>query len=162
MTTKDKKDAAGKVLYCEFRKEGYTYQLIITPPAIGLDDMPKKMAVLRRKVSIWHPRRNWNTDKTRVDSVGRDSYGEFEKMDEYNATKRSEEILEGFYGSQFSNLVNQGWVIHKKPFAVEFTYEELAAVDIGKMPVSLYRRIERVRKNQGFEDSLFDDVTEKV
>lgn len=163
MITKDKKDSAGKVLYCEFRKGSSTYQLLVTPPAIGLDNQPAKATIIRRKVSVWHPRRNWNVDYSSALPNDRDSYGEFSKLDSYAVKTISSSVLEGFYGSQFSNLVNQEWELYKKPLVAEFTYEELDTIQqSGKLPVSLYRRIERVRKNQGFAESLFHESVATV
>lgn len=162
MTTKDKKDVAGKALYCEFRKDGYTYQLVLTPPAVGLDNNPVKMSTIRRKVSVWHPRRNWNVDASRTLPTDRDAYGEFVKLDAYSSKDVALNIWKGLYGSQLTNLLNQGWSLFKKPLVAEFTYEELETIQNGKMPVSLYRRFERVRKNQGFPETLFDEVAVAV
>lgn len=158
MTVKDKKDIAGKALYLEFRKEQYTYQTIATPVSVLADKSGiVSFSILRRRISVWHPRRNWSHDLSREKTFARDAYGEFEKTSNLeDANEKANKILGGVYGNHWSSLVNQEWQIFKKPLAVEFTYEELDTIASGKMPVSLYRRIERVRKNQGWGEDLFN------
>lgn len=159
MTTKNPKDAAGKVLYCEFRKDNYTFQLVISPNYVDQTNSVQGMTKASRRVSTYHPRRNWSVDKVYVNRVGypRDAYGEYEKTDEATAVGHAEATISNLYGNLFNNLTNQAWVLHKKPLVVEFTYDEAQTLQGGKLPVSLYRRIERVRKSQGWADSLFNE-----
>jgi hypothetical protein len=155
MTTKDKKDVAGKALYLEFRKGSYTYQTVLVPLSIVADNsMAAPFKILRRRISIWHPRRNWSADVSRKKDFSRDAYGAFEKQDYASSTEKLGTLIEGLYGSQFASLVNQEWEIFKNPLVAEFNYDELETVASGKMPVSLYRRFERIRKNQGWPEEL--------
>lgn len=155
MTIKDKKDVAGKALYLEFRKGSYTYQTVLVPLTIIADNSTAApFKILRRRISIWHPRRNWSADVSRKKDFSRDAYGAFEKNDFASNTENLVSILEGLYGSQFTQIVNQEWTLFKTPLVAEFNYDELETVASGKMPVSLYRRFERVRKNQGWPAEL--------
>jgi hypothetical protein len=155
MTVKDKKDVAGKALYLEFRKGSYTYQTVLTPLTITADNSSSvPFKILRRRISVWHPRRNWSADLSQKRDFSRDAYGAFEKNNFDSRSDDLKELIGNLYGSQFTQLVNQGWSLFKTPLVAEFTYEELETVASGKMPVSLYRRFERVRKNQGWPAEL--------
>jgi hypothetical protein len=162
MTTKNPKDAAGKVLYCEFRKDNYTFQLVISPNYVDQNNSVQGVTKASRRVSTYHPRRNWSVDKVPASRVvfPRDAYGEYAKTDEATAVGYAESTISNFYGNLFNNIANQAWVLHEKPLVVEFTYDEAQTLQSGKLPVSLYRRIERVRKSQGWADSLFNEEEE--
>lgn len=160
MTTKTEKDSAGKALYCEFRKDNYTFQLILTPNLVNKDNQVEGAYKVSRRISTYHPRRNWTIDKihaSRLPGFARDAYGEFEKVDLDTATAYAGLTIDLFYGNLFNNLTNQEWKLFKNPLAVEVTYGEIESLRTSKIPVSLYRRIERVRKNQGWAESLFNE-----
>jgi len=160
MTTKNAKDAAGKALYCEFRKDNYTFQLVISPNYVDQTGKVQGVTKTSRRISTYHPRRNWSVDKVypnRLTDFKRDAYGEFEQVDKPVAVSYAESTLHQLYGQLFSNLSNQSWSLYKKPLVVELTYGEAETLQSGKLPVSLYRRIERVRTSQGWADSLFNE-----
>jgi hypothetical protein len=160
MTVKDKKDVAGKALYLEFRKGQYTYQIITTPLTVGADNSTiVPFSTLRRRISTWHPRRNWGVDRSRLKGFTRDAYGDFEKSPIQDRSVDLENLLGSLMTNQFASLVSQEWELYKHPLVVEFNYEELDTIHNGKMPVPLYRRIERVRKNQGWSESLVNPET---
>ena len=81
---KSAKDTAGLALYLEFRKPGYTYQLIITQPVITLDGKPSRARTLRRRMNSFQARKNWH-----FDAVGNRPMmtvdGKFEEIDVLNA-----------------------------------------------------------------------------
>jgi hypothetical protein len=155
MTAKDKKDVAGKALYLEFRKGQYTYQIITTPLTIGADNSTiVPFSTLRRRISTWHPRRNWGVDRSRLSGFTRDAYGDFEKSSLGDRGADIQNLVGSLLTNQFSSLVSQEWELYKTPLVVEFNYDELETIANGKMPVPLYRRIERVRKNQGWPETL--------
>jgi hypothetical protein len=161
MTAKDKKDVAGKALYLEFRKGQYTYQVITTPLTVGADNSTiVPFTTLRRRISTWHPRRNWGVDKSRLTGFSRDAYGDFEKDTRQVRDADLANLVGSLMTNQFASLVSQGWELYKHPLVVEFNYDELDIVHNGKMPVPLYRRIERVRKNQGWPESLVNPEEE--
>jgi hypothetical protein len=158
-TAKTKKDAVGKALYLEFRKDQYTYQVILTPHAISLENEIVPPSFMRRRVSIWHPRRNWQIDKlTRSQVPTRDAYGAFEQNPVEVGVENFAENIYGFIKSQFNNLISQDWKLYERPLVVEFSYEDLNAIQNGKTPNGLYRRIERSRKAVSWSDSLFNEV----
>lgn len=156
MTAKDKKDVAGKALYLEFRMAQYTYQTVVVPLTVIADNSAiVPLTSIRRRISVWHPRRNWGFDRSQIKNFPRDAYGAFEKGSAEERNSDLQSLSSGFYSTQYDNLVRQGWELYKTPLVVEFTFEELETVASGKMPVALYRRIERVRKNQGWAEELF-------
>lgn len=156
-TAKTKKDAVGKALYLEFRKDQYTYQVILTPHSISLENEVVAPAFIRRRISVWHPRRNWQIDKlTKVKVPTRDSDGKFEKNPVEISVENYAEESFGFIKGQFKNLLAQEWKLYERPLVVEFSYEDLTAIQQGKTPNQLYRRIERSRKAVAWDDSLFN------
>jgi hypothetical protein len=160
-TLKTKKDAAGRALYLEFRKDVYTYQMIMTPWAITLENEVVPFANLRRRISTYHPRRNWTIEKnhypTSYPAPSRDAYGEFEKLELDQARDHAGQNV-GAVAHQFNQLFQQGWTLYQRPLAVEFSYEDLANIRDGKTPNGLYRRIERSRKALSWGESLFNSV----
>jgi hypothetical protein len=160
-TAKTKKDAVGKALYLEFRKDQYTYQVVITPHAITLENEVVPPAFIRRRVSVWHPRRNWQLDKlNRVQVPTRDADGNFEQNAIEVGVENFVETAYGFIKSQFNNLLAQDWKLYERPLVVEFSYEDLTAIRDGKTPNQLYRRIERSRKAVSWSDELFNAEVE--
>jgi hypothetical protein len=158
-TAKTKKDSVGKALYLEFRKDQYTYQVIITPHAISFENEIVSPAFMRRRVSIWHPRRNWQIDKlSRAIVPNRDAYGAFENNPIEVGVENYAENIYGYIKSQFNNLLAQDWKLYERPLVVEFSYEDLSAIQSGKTPNQLYRRIERSRKAVSWSESLFNEV----
>ncbi len=160
-TAKTKKDAVGKALYLEFRKDQYTYQVILTPHSISLENEVVPPAFIRRRVSVWHPRRNWQMDKlTRAATPTRDAEGDFEQNPvEIGVENFANEIF-GFISSQFRNLLAQGWSLYERPLVVEYSYEDLSAISQGKTPNQLYRRIERSRKAVAWSEEIFNAEVE--
>ncbi len=155
-TAKTKKDAVGKALYLEFRKDQYTFQVILTPHSISLENEVVNPAYIRRRISVWHPRRNWQVERLNVSAPSRDAYGEFEKNPiEIGVENYVAEVFAKLNGS-FRNLVGQGWTLYEKPLVVEFSYEDLSAIQQSKTPNQLYRRIERSRKALGWSEEPFN------
>lgn len=160
-TLKTKKDAAGKALYLEFRKDAYTYQVILTPWSITLENEVVPFANLRRRISTYHPRRNWTIEKNSYPlsypAPARDAYGQFEKVD-IDSAKNHADVNVSALAHQFNQLFNQGWTLFQRPLVVEFSYEDLANIRDAKTPNGLYRRIERSRKALSWGDSLFNSI----
>lgn len=160
MTAETIKDAVGKALYLEMRKDQYTYQIILTPHSLSFET--KEIiapAYIRRRVSVWHPRRNWQIDKfagSDVQVPKRDADGNFEAFDSRIAVDAYAESVFKKFSKTFENLASQGWTLYKRPIAVEISAEDLDSISKSKMSNALYRRIERSRKSFGWEDSLFN------
>lgn len=157
---KQERDPVGKALYVEFNKSLYTYQVIIAPPANGNNGEILSGAVITRRISTYHPRKKWSVStlsvRTTRDTLTLDPYGEFEKVSDLETARRKVITLMSYaYQDSFTNLKNQGWEIIWKPLAVEVSLGEMQKIQKeAKLPISLYRRIERARINQGYPEEL--------
>jgi len=154
------RDPVGKALYVEFNKAYYTYQLIIVPPATGNNGEIYCGAIASRRISTFHPRKKWMITTLSLRATRQllalDPYGEFENVTSPEGAREKVLTLASYaYQDNFSNLKNQGWQIIWKPLAVEISLGEMKSV-VGdtKLPISLYRRIERARINQGYPEAL--------
>ena len=162
MNAKTEKDCAGKALYLEFRKDNYTYQVIVTPPAIDVDGNYVPASAMERRISSWHPRRNWNFSSipTNADyAIARTAVGGFEQVDVDTAQHIGENHSNRLLARTLDSLFHKGWTLFQHPVAVEATYKDLALIKSGKTSNDLVRRIERSRKAFGFPDALFAEPT---
>ena len=159
MNAKTEKDCAGKALYLELRKENFTYQIIVTPPAIDVAGNYVPACAMERRLSSWHPRKNWNfSSVTQNDtySIARSVDGGFEELELELATKTGALHIQRLLARTLDSLFHRGWKLYKQPVAVETTYKDLALIKSGKTSNDLVRRIERSRKHFGFPEELFD------
>jgi hypothetical protein len=152
MSEKNEKDAAGKALYLEFRKNEYTYQFVLTPALIGrlAGEEPHKPYVLMRRISSFHPRRNWSFYSGNKSSATRGADGNFESYE-------NPEVLASLIGEQASifktysgQLMARGYKLYKNPIFVEVSFKDLELIKSNKTPNDLYRRIMRSRETFGF------------
>ena len=158
MNAKTEKDCAGKALYLELRKENYTYQVIVTPPAIDVEGNYVPASVMERRISSWHPRRNWNFSSipTNADfALARTAVGGFEQLDVDTAQHTGAKHIQRLLARTLDSLFHKGWTLFKQPVAVEATYKDLELIKSGKTSNDLVRRIERSRKSFGFPEELF-------
>ena len=159
MIAKTEKDCAGKALYLELRKDNYTYQIVVTPPAIDVAGEPVPACLMSRRISSWHPRRNWGFASVPLNgdfALQRSAVGEFEQVDVLNAQHIGANHINRLLSTTLDSLFHKNWVLYKQPVAVETTYKDLALVKSGKTSNDLIRRIERSRKSFGFSEELFD------
>ena len=159
MNAKTEKDCAGKALYLEFRKENYTYQMIVTPPAIDVAGNYIPACLMERRLSSYHPRKNWNfSSVTQNDTyaIARNVDGDFEQLDIELATKVGALHIQRLIARTLDSLFHRGWKLYKQPVAVEATYKDLTTIKSGKTSNDLVRRVERSRKHFGFPEELFD------
>lgn len=159
MNAKTEKDCAGKALYLEFRKENYTYQMIATPPAIDVNGNFIPACAMERRLSSYHPRKNWNfSSVTSNDTfkIERDASGDFSQIDLTSASEIGALHIQRLLARTMDSLFHRGWTLYKQPVAVEVTYKDLATIKSGKTSNDLVRRIERSRKHFGFPEELFD------
>jgi hypothetical protein len=153
MSEKNEKDAAGKALYLEFRKNEYTYQFILTPALTGRSTIeePHKPYLLMRRISSFHPRRNWGFySGSKPAGLVRHPDGTFLQLE-------SSENLVSIIGEQSSvfksyagQLGTRGYKLHKNPIFVEVSFKDLDAIKTKKTPNDLYRRILRSRETFDF------------
>jgi hypothetical protein len=153
MSVKNKKDSAGKALYVEFRKAGYTYQFILTPEAT-FNGQFYPVHFMRRNMNSFQSRKNWAIDATRhLPSPPLDASGDFAQASDAEAKSMAELKLQ-FVKSTLSDLFYKEWKVFKNPIAVEVTYEDLDLIAQKKTPQALIRRIQRSRVEFGFGEDL--------
>jgi hypothetical protein len=162
MNAKTEKDCAGKALYLELRKDNYTYQVIVTPPAINVEGNYVPACVMERRISSWHPRRNWNFSSipTNADyAIERTAVGGFTQIEVGDAQKIGAQHINRLLSRTLDSLFHKGWTLFQKPVAVETTYKDLELIKSGKTSNDLVRRVERSRKAFGFPEALFAEPT---
>lgn len=156
--TKTGKDAAGKALYLEFRKENYTYQLVLLPDTLSLDKQTIRPArLMSRRVTSWHPRRNWAFAGPSVASElsQRDHNGDFENMLLDDATNFAASRLVTMVQAFLHTFRTRGYSLYKHPLFVEVSYDEAESVSNSNTPNTLYRRILRNREAFGWGSEVF-------
>jgi hypothetical protein len=158
MSEKTEKDAAGKALYLEFRKENYTYQVIATPALVSLDKtFVYAPTYMSRRITSWHPRKNWAFNIGKVTpALTRDADGNFyPKVDE-----EYQEVV-GAQADQLrylmDNLFHKGYTLFKQPIFVEVSFKDLAMMKNSTTPQDLIRRVTRSREGFGFPAELFTE-----
>lgn len=125
-------------LYAEFRREKFTYQMILVPE---MDTTPQ--VTLFRQLSETHPRRAWKSQ--RLDGEGSDFTTIYLEEAVTHATKNLVRVFDAL-----DTLSLGGWVLHKSPIAVEMSQEDLNDVVADKTPAALIRRILRARDVDNF------------
>ena len=156
--TKTGKDAAGKALYLEFRKENYTYQLVLVPDTLSLDKQTIRPAkLMSRRVTSWHPRRNWAfTGPSNAGQLNlRDHNGDFEQMLDYTAEEFSAGRITAMVQALLHTFRTRGYSLYKHPLFVEFSFDEAESVSNSNTPNTLYRRILRNREAFGWDSAVF-------
>lgn len=162
MNAKTEKDAAGKALYLEFRKDVYTYQMVMVPDIIALDGQDLTgAAVMSRRTSVWHPRRNWGFSSTRKAStlLMRDPVSGFVQTDADFAKSFASETIDSLaLLTTMNQLFHRGWTLFRAPLVVEFSYKDMEMIRSAKTPTDLIRRIQRSREAAGWGESLHNAV----
>lgn len=160
--SKTLKDAVAKALYLEFRNENNTYQVVLTPEVIDLHGNVRKATSLSRKISSWHPRRNWNFEVSRESILTgrRDpaTGGALATEDlELTADLAFQSLPIGL-AQNLSRLVSQEYVMFQKPVVVELSYEDVDTISAMKTPVGLIRRIQRTRVANGWGEEFLNPL----
>jgi hypothetical protein len=162
VNAKNEKDCAGKALYLEFRKADYTYQMVMMPNTInmaGTEIIPA--TVMTRRISTWHPRRNWGfTDNRRGRVIiERDPVEGFMKYEAERARELAGDVFKSLnLESTMTSLFHKGWTLYKTPLVVEFSYKDINTAQTAKTPNDLIRRIQRSREAAGWGESYFNEV----
>lgn len=162
MNVKTEKDAAGKALYLEFRREQYTYQMVVMPDTLALDGSTIIPATtMSRRTSIWAQRRNWgftSSGRGRV-ILERDPVAGFSQVSPEIALEKSAEIYNALgLSSTFDSLFHKGWTLFRGPLVVEFSYNDIMVAYGSKTPNDLIRRIQRTRIADGWGESFFNEL----
>ncbi len=160
MNAKTEKDSAGKALYLEFRKDNYTYQMVVMPNTISMDGAQVIPAtVMTRRISSWNPRRNWGFADNRRSRIviDRDPVAGFVQYEAERARELAGDVFKSLdLQSTMSSLFHKGWTLFKTPLVVEFSYKDIQTAQQSKTPNDLIRRIQRSREAAGWGESYFN------
>lgn len=158
MSNPTEKDAVAKALYLEFRKGMYTFQIVLVPETLTMDKSAiNRGYTMSRKISLYHPRRNWGFDAHPQMGFSRSPEGEFNQvLDERSATQHFADKIVRSIRTTVNSLMGQGWEMYKHPITVEVTYKDINQIKDHKTPIDLYRRITRSRDAFGFGESLLN------
>ena len=151
---KSPRDAAGKALYLEFRKPGYTYQVVIAPSVVGLDGRATRITTMTRRMNTIQSRKNWGFSQSfqQPQPIDPDTNNFITKNED--EAKQVAALSLNFLKSTLSNLFHKEYKLFKNPIAIEISYEEIQSLQSSKTPASLIRRIQRNRVAQGFGEEI--------
>lgn len=161
MSDKTLKDAVAKALYLEFRNGNNTYQIVAVPEVIDFHGTVRKAVALTRKISVWHPRRNWNFEPSQASIFAsrRDpATGGVLKEDAETAKTASIQSLPIGLAQNLSRLGAQGYELFKTPVVVEVSFEDVDSIQESKTPLGLIRRIQRTRVANGWGEDFINPV----
>ena len=152
---------SGKALYLELTNAEYTAQVLVTPEGITSKGNKQPIALLRRTVSKWSPRKTWQQDntyshQTELNStlVADGATSKFTQVDSEDALKMALESLNSTY-NLLEYLIPRGWTLREKPIALEVSVADIDDLANFATPAALMRRLTRSRKAAGFPDDLF-------
>lgn len=152
---------SGKALYLELVNGDYTAQVLVVPEGITSKGSKQGMALLRRTVSKWSPRKTWQQDnsftyqselQTKIVADGATS--KFEQMDSEDAMAVALESLLNTH-NLLDYLIPKEWTLRAKPIALEVSVADIDDLSNYATPAALMRRLTRSRKAAGFPDDLF-------
>ena len=149
---------AGQALYLEMtNSKGDTAQILLVPMGI-IDGKVSQPAMLRRTLTQWSPRAQWQIDKIQtspVPTVPSGTTATFGTMSDEEAQQLSLEVLAPIR-NQLSYLMEKDWKLRNdKPLVVEVSQQDLIDVINWSSPQGLLRRVLRTRKEAGFPEELF-------
>lgn len=149
---------AGQALYLEMSNaKGDTAQLLLVPMGI-IDGKVSQPVMLRRTLTQWSPRAQWQLDKIQtrqVPTIPSGTTATFGTMSNEEAQALSLEVLSPIR-NQLSYLMEKGWTLrNNKPLVVEVSQQDLIDVNGWSSPQGLLRRVLRTRKEAGFPEELF-------
>ena len=149
---------AGQALYLEMTNtKGDTAQILLVPMGI-IDGTVSNPVMLRRTLTQWSPRAQWQIDKIQtspVPTVPSGTTATFGTMSDEEAEQLSLEVLAPIR-NQLSYLMEKDWKLRNdKPLVVEVSQQDLIDVIKWSSPQGLLRRVLRTRKEAGFPEELF-------
>ena len=160
-------EVVGKAVYLEFRKatssgSSATTQILLTPEASAnstispgasafTEPFNVQMAVYRRRISNYQPRKTW-----RFIAAGKSS----KTITASGASANSAALtLLEFTNRTFEQMAADSWVLFKEPVVVEVTAEDMLSIRLGKTPYKVLGRVWRSRKFLGFPAEFYDKPT---
>lgn len=136
-------------LYIELRKYAATAQIIIMPPVYNpITAEQEPMRLLTRQISQSNPRRSWRfyAGKARNETLPTADLGTATSVTVPLVT----ELLPYLNGFAIG-----GWEAYKTPVAVGISSEDLDDVSKTSTPTAFMRRLNKVRLEAGYDESLF-------
>lgn len=153
MLDKDKA-VQGIGVYAEFRKAGQTLQMLITPDAYTTSGRLAPMTLWRRVVTPATPKKQWSGSSLRHRTI------QIEEMVD-NKQQIQDADKDAFVEnrmrhatSYFDNILNQGWVLEKKPITLEVSRFDADDIIQGKTPNKVLYRVKMSRTALGFPAEL--------
>ena len=150
MNTTSPNDVVGKAAYFEFRKAGWTVQMIFMPDGHTPIGAYVPFTAYRRQISADAPRKSWKT----MSAVSEPWHGARPPVADDSANMFGLSRFE-FADSGLMNLSSRGWKLYKQPVIVEVTSQDMDDVRVGKTPYKVIARITRSRRVLGFGEELF-------
>ena len=149
---------AGQALYLEMSNaKGDTAQMLLVPMGI-IDGKVSQPVMLRRTLTQWSPRAQWQLDKIQtrqVPIIPSGTTATFGTMSDEDAKGLSLEVLAPIK-NQLAYLMEKGWTLRNgKVLAMEVSQQDLIDVNKWSSPQGLIRRVLRTRKEAGFPEELF-------
>ena len=144
----------GKALYLEFRRGGYTQQIIFTPEGRSATGQYVPITTYRRQISADSPRKTWKQMSTMFKSEMNPD-GSLVQLGKEHALSTVQDRI-GYTDNLFTQLTSRGWSLYKKPIAVEVTPEDLDDVRNCKTPYKILGRVTRCRRAYDFGEALFE------
>ena len=144
----------GKALYLEFRRDGETNQVIITPEAINAAGKYVPITTYRRRISSTSPRKTWKQMSTVFKSEVDPMTNKLVALGREHALATVPDRI-SYTDNLFTQLINSGWALYKQPIAVEVTVEDLEDIRLSKTPYKILGRITRCRRALNFGEPLF-------
>lgn len=151
-------NVTGKALYLELRKGPITNQVIIIPEGLTTTGRYVPMTTYRRRISESTPRKTWRVVTSMFRSELDPSGERMVTLEKDHALATVADRMSYNFGL-FNQLIESGFKVHKQPFVIETTREDMDDVWNGKTPYKIITRITRSRKALGFEDTLFEIAT---
>ncbi len=152
---------SGKALYLELVNGDYTAQVLVVPEGITSTGNKQPLALLRRTVSKWSPRKTWQQDNAytyqtelQTKTVADGATSKFEQMDSEDAMAVALESLLNTH-NLLDYLIPKEWTLRAKPIALEVSVADIDDLNSYNTPAALMRRLTRSRKAAGFPDDLF-------
>lgn len=150
---------AGQALYLEMTNppKGDTVQILLVPMGI-IDGKVTNPVMLRRTLTQWSPRAQWQLDKIQtrvVPTIPSGTTATFAEMSNEEAQALSLEVLAPIR-NQLQYLMEKGWTLRNNELlAMEVSQQDLIDVRNWSSPQGLIRRVLRTRKEAGFPEELF-------
>jgi len=149
------KDVQGVTVYAEFRREGSTMMMFITPDGYLADGRRVNATLFRRVLTRHTPKRQWRSSPLGTRAVEAQAGPEAVNLDDPAVARRVADGRLGFGTSLFAGLITGGWSLVKAPILVETSKTDLADVAAYKTPTKLVYRINQSREALAFPTALY-------